>query len=66
MKPRKTFLLRMSPELYAELEAWSQQEMRSVNGQIEYLLHDAVIRRRGERQRKADDESVAGSEPENP
>ena len=46
MKARKTFLLRISPELYESLEAWAQQELRSVNGQIEYLLKDAVCRRR--------------------
>jgi hypothetical protein len=47
MKPRKTFPLRMSPDLYAALEGWAQQEMRSVNGQIEYLLREA-LRRRGQ------------------
>ena len=47
-KSRKTFLLRMSPELYEALEAWAQQELRSVNGQIEYVLTEA-IRRRGRR-----------------
>jgi hypothetical protein len=46
MKSRKPFLLRISPELYQELEAWAQQEFRSVNGQIEYLLKEAVTRRR--------------------
>ena len=45
MKPRKPFLLRMSPDLYAALESWAQQEMRSVNGQIEYLLKEAVGKR---------------------
>jgi hypothetical protein len=45
MKPRKSFLLRISPELYAELESWAQREFRSVNGQIEYLLREAVRRR---------------------
>jgi hypothetical protein len=48
MKPRKSFLLRISPELYEALEAWAQQELRSVNGQIEYALTEAV-RRRGRR-----------------
>jgi hypothetical protein len=48
MNSRKSFLLRISPELYRELEAWAQQELRSVNGQIEYLLHQAVRRRKGE------------------
>ena len=50
MKSRKKFLLRMSPELYDALEAWAQQELRSVNGQIEYALKEAV-RRRGQRSR---------------
>jgi len=35
---RKSFLLRIEQETYQQLEAWAQQEMRSVNGQIEYLL----------------------------
>ena len=46
MKTRKPFLLRIEPGLYEELEAWAQQEMRSVNGQIEYLLKEAVNRRK--------------------
>ena len=44
MKSRKTFLLRISPDLFAALEAWAQREFRSVNGQIEYLLREAVRR----------------------
>lgn len=47
MKPRKAFPLRLNPELYQAIEAWAHQEMRSVNGQIEFLLKEAVIRRRG-------------------
>ena len=46
MAERKSFLLRMDPELWRELEAWAQQELRSVNGQIEYLLKQAVVRRK--------------------
>lgn len=46
MKSRKSFLLRVEPQLYAELEAWAAAELRSVNGQIEYLLKQAVARRR--------------------
>jgi hypothetical protein len=45
MKASKRFLLRMSPDLYAALESWAQQEMRSVNGQIEYILKEAVGKR---------------------
>jgi hypothetical protein len=46
MKTRKAFLLRMDPALYDALESWAQQELRSLNGQIEYLLKEAVARRR--------------------
>jgi hypothetical protein len=44
---RKAFLLRIDPELWAELESWAQDELRSVNGQIEYLLRQAVQKRIG-------------------
>lgn len=43
---RKAFLLRISPELWKEIEAWAADELRSVNGQIEYLLREAVAQRR--------------------
>ncbi|HEY2253952.1 MAG TPA: hypothetical protein VGH74_22910 [Planctomycetaceae bacterium] len=45
MKPRKSFLLRLDPALYEALERWAEQEMRSVNGQIEFVLKQAVIAR---------------------
>ncbi len=43
---RKAFLLRIDPELWAELEGWAADELRSVNGQVEYLLRQAVQKRR--------------------
>jgi len=43
---RKSFLLRVDPKLWAELEAWSADELRSVNGQVEYLLRQAVQKRK--------------------
>ena len=46
MAQRKKFLLRMSPELWEELNRWAAQEFRSVNGQIEFLLQRAVDDRR--------------------
>lgn len=46
MTKRKTFLLRLDPELWDELNAWAGQELRSVNGQIEFLLREAVRQRR--------------------
>ena len=48
MPPRKSYLLRLSPQLYADLERWAADELRSVNAQIEFLLTDAV-RRAGRR-----------------
>jgi hypothetical protein len=47
MMERKSFLLRIDPALWAELEAWAQDDLRSVNGQIEYLLRQAVQKRKG-------------------
>ena len=46
MASRKAFLLRMDPALWAELEAWAQNNLRSVNGQIEYVLKQAVLKRK--------------------
>ena len=45
---RKSFLLRLPPELWKELEKWAADELRSVNGQIEYLLRQAVVRRKSD------------------
>jgi hypothetical protein len=47
MKERKAFLMRIDPALWAQLEAWAQDELRSVNGQIEMILKQAVAKRRG-------------------
>ncbi len=58
MAERKAFLLRMDPQLWTELEAWAQDELRSVNGQIEFLLREAIQRRRGQARRAAADGSV--------
>lgn len=45
MPKRKTFVLRMSAELWDELQRLAAQELRSVNAQIEYLLREAVAKR---------------------
>ena len=45
MAERKAFLLRIDPELWAEMERLAQAELRSVNGQIEYLLREALAQR---------------------
>ncbi len=56
---KKAFVLRIQAETLKELERWAQDEFRSVNGQIEFILSDA-LRRRKRRARNAD----ASSDPE--
>jgi len=47
MTGRKSFLVRLPEELLEELNRWARDDLRSVNGQIEYLLREAVRKRRG-------------------
>jgi hypothetical protein len=42
---KKSFLLRIDPALWAEIERLAGAELRSVNAQVEYLLRDAIARR---------------------
>lgn len=49
---KKQIPLRISGELYAQLAAWAEDEFRSINGQIEYLLTECV-RRRGKNKQSA-------------
>jgi hypothetical protein len=44
---RKPFLLRIPPDLLKEMEKWAADDLRSVNAQIEFLLRQAVTRRKG-------------------
>ena len=43
MAERKPFLLRLDPRVYAALQRWAAEEMRSLNGQIEYLLRRSLV-----------------------
>lgn len=45
-KPEKQVPLRLSPKLYAAIAAWAEDDFRSVNGQIEYLLTECVRQRK--------------------
>ena len=56
MASRKAFLLRVSPDLLKALQYWADEDFRSLNGQIEYLLADQLRRARRS-------VSVAGSGP---
>lgn len=42
MAKRDSFLLRIDPKILAAIRSWSDDEMRSMNGQIEYLLRAAI------------------------
>ncbi|MBQ2711962.1 MAG: PTS ascorbate transporter subunit IIC [Clostridia bacterium] len=44
MAEKKQVPLRLSAKLYDAIAAWAEDDFRSVNGQIEYLLHEAVCR----------------------
>jgi len=46
MAQKKPFLLRLSQEMWDELERWAADDFRSVNGQIEYILSEAIRRQR--------------------
>jgi hypothetical protein len=43
---KKAFVLRINPDTLKELERWAQEEFRSVNGQIEFLLNEALRKRK--------------------
>ena len=47
MAARKQFLLRIDPQVWADVEKWAADELRSVNAQVEYLLREAVRKRKG-------------------
>jgi hypothetical protein len=46
MAEKKAFILRINPEVLKEVENWATDEFRSINGQIEYLLQQALINRK--------------------
>ncbi len=53
-KAKKQVPLRLSPQLYAEIARWAEDDFRSVNGQIEYLLTQAVNKRKKGEKTKED------------
>ena len=47
MAGRKSFLVRLPEELLVELNRWARDDLRSLNGQIEFILREALKKRRG-------------------
>ena len=52
MAEKKAFILRINPDVLKEIETWAGDEFRSTNGQIEYLLQQALLERKKESRRK--------------
>ncbi len=44
MAAKKSFPLRINPDVLAAMQRWSDDELRSVNAQIEYVLRDALVK----------------------
>lgn len=48
MAERKSFLLRIDPAVLQSVQRWADADLRSLNGQIEFILRQALARRSGE------------------
>ena len=42
MAKKKAFVLRIDPDLQAQIEGWAADEFRSTNGQLEWIIHKAL------------------------
>jgi len=56
-KDKKQLLLRLSPTLWKELASWAEDDFRSINGQIEYLLTECVRQRKKSKKDSDSDQS---------
>ena len=55
MAEKKAFVLRINPDVLKEIETWAADEFRSTNGQVEYLLQQALLaRKKGAKKKKED------------
>ena len=55
MAEKKAFILRINSEVLKEIEIWAADEFRSTNGQIEYLLQQALnVHKKSKRKKKED------------
>lgn len=65
MAQRKAFPLRLDPAVYEALQRWAGAELRSLNGQIEWVLRQAAIERGYLRREGADGNRAQNEETEN-
>ena len=56
MAEKKAFVLRINPDVLKELESWAAEEFRSTNGQIEYLMQEALKARKRSSKKKKESE----------
>jgi hypothetical protein len=54
-KEKKQLLLRLSPSLWEELAGWAEDDFRSINGQIEFLLNECVKKRKRNKKINSED-----------
>jgi hypothetical protein len=57
MSKKKAFVLRLNPEMYDRLEKWAADDFRSINGQIEWLL-DQALKKAGRANNKNDSQEI--------
>jgi hypothetical protein len=51
MAQKKAIILRIDPKLWEDLNIWAKDELRSLNGQVEYVLREAVKKRKREKKK---------------
>ena len=56
MAKKRTFVLRVHPDMMEALEKWASDDFRSINGQLEWIIHNAL--------KDASRLKISGSEPE--
>ena len=61
-KDVKPFLLRLDPRVHAAVQRWAEEELRSLNGQIEYILRQALAKRGVKLDEEAPDEKADAPE----
>ena len=64
MANRKAFLIRLDPAVLTALEAWAADDLRSINGQIEFVLREA-LRKAGRKIKTAEPAAAEAEAAEN-
>ena len=64
MAKKKSFVLRIDPDVYDAIEKWAAQEFRSANGQIEWIITKALSNARRTVTNKTTNESQADADPD--